>query len=127
MRHSGRIVGRARRDPNHKAPPCPSQENPVFVEDESHIDTDESNPAARLLLHIFAAFAEFERELIRERVVTGIRAAQGRGIRLGRPQRVFRRDQAFRLRSDQQPGNRPEGQSFSDEQAAVLRFQGNSQ
>jgi DNA invertase Pin-like site-specific DNA recombinase len=34
--------------------------------------------ASRLLLHIFAAFAEFERELIRERVVTGIRAAQGR-------------------------------------------------
>jgi putative DNA-invertase from lambdoid prophage Rac len=55
---------------------------------------------ASLLLHIFAAFAEFERELIRERVVTGIRAAQGRGKRLGRPRRVFRRDQAVRLRAE---------------------------
>jgi hypothetical protein len=43
-----------------------------FVAITQNIDTDESNPAARLLLHIFAAFAEFERELIRERVVIGI-------------------------------------------------------
>jgi DNA invertase Pin-like site-specific DNA recombinase len=49
--------------------------------------TDESNPASRLLLHVFAAFAafgEFERELIRERVVTGIRAAQWPGNALGK-------------------------------------------
>jgi putative DNA-invertase from lambdoid prophage Rac len=33
-----------------------------FVAITQNIDTDESNPASRLLLHIFAAFAEFERE-----------------------------------------------------------------
>jgi putative DNA-invertase from lambdoid prophage Rac len=71
-----------------------------FVAMTQNIDTDESNPASRLLLHIFAAFGEFERELIRERVVTGIRAAQGRGKRLGRPRRVFRRDQALLLRAE---------------------------
>ena len=71
-----------------------------FVAMTQNIDTDESNPASRLLLHIFAAFAEFERELIRERVVTGIRAAQGRGKRFGRPRRVFRRDQALLLRAE---------------------------
>jgi DNA invertase Pin-like site-specific DNA recombinase len=70
-----------------------------FVAMTQNIDTDESNPASRLLLHIFAAFAEFERELIRERVVTGIRATQGRCRRLGRPRRVFRRDQAVLLRA----------------------------
>jgi DNA invertase Pin-like site-specific DNA recombinase len=59
--------------------------------DHANIDTDESNPASRLLLHIFAAFAEFERELIWERVDTGIRAGKRRGKRLGRPRRVFRR------------------------------------
>src|SRR4029078_11056192 len=53
-----------------------------FVAITQNIDTDESNPAARLLLHIFAAFAEFERALIRARVVTGSRAEQGRGPRL---------------------------------------------
>jgi DNA invertase Pin-like site-specific DNA recombinase len=62
------------------------------------LERREGQPA-RLLLHIFAAFAEFERELIRERVVTGICAAQERGTRLGRRRRVVRRDQAVRLRS----------------------------
>ena len=73
-----------------------------FVAITQNIDTDESNPASRLLLHIFGAFAEFERELIRERVVTGIRAAQGRGTRPGRPRRIFRRDQALLLRAEGQ-------------------------
>ena len=39
-----------------------------FVAATQNIDTDESNPMARLLLHIMGAFAEFEREIIRERV-----------------------------------------------------------
>jgi DNA invertase Pin-like site-specific DNA recombinase len=69
-----------------------------FVAITQNIDTDESNPAARLLLHIFAAFAEFERELIRSGCTR--RAAQGRGKRLGRPRRVFRRDQALSLRAE---------------------------
>jgi len=48
----------------------------------------------------FAAFAEMERGIIRERVQAGVRAAQARGTRLGRPQRVFRRDDALRLRAE---------------------------
>jgi DNA invertase Pin-like site-specific DNA recombinase len=39
-----------------------------------------------------AAFAELEREIIRERVVAGVRAARASGKQLGRPRRVFRRD-----------------------------------
>jgi DNA invertase Pin-like site-specific DNA recombinase len=31
------------------------------------------------VLHMLAAFAEFERELIRERVTAGVRAAKARG------------------------------------------------
>jgi DNA invertase Pin-like site-specific DNA recombinase len=38
-----------------------------FVAVTQNIDTDESNPMARFLLHIMAAFAELEREIIRER------------------------------------------------------------
>ncbi len=52
----------------------------------------------RFLLHIFAAFAELEREMIRERVTSGIRAAKASGKKLGRPKRVFRRDLAISLR-----------------------------
>src|SRR5215510_6521682 len=39
-----------------------------FIAVTQNIDTDESNPMARFLLHIMAAFAELEPELIRERV-----------------------------------------------------------
>lgn len=49
------------------------------------IDTTASNPAAMLQLNILAAIAEFERELIRERVTAGIAAAKARGVRFGRP------------------------------------------
>ena len=39
----------------------------------------------RLTLNILLSFAQFERELIRERVVAGISAAKARGVRFGRP------------------------------------------
>jgi len=49
------------------------------------IDTSATNPAAQLQLNILCAVAEFEREIIRERVNAGLRAARARGVRLGRP------------------------------------------
>ena len=55
---------------------------------------------SKFLLHLFAAFAEMERGIIRERVRAGVRAAKAKGTRLGRPQRVFRRDEAIRLRGE---------------------------
>src|SRR4030088_1527714 len=48
-------------------------------------DTSASNPASQLQLNILMAVAEFEREIIRERVNSGLRAAKARGARLGRP------------------------------------------
>src|SRR6266852_1555454 len=49
------------------------------------IDTSAANPASQLQLNILMAVAEFEREIIRERVNSGLRAARARGTRLGRP------------------------------------------
>src|SRR5262249_9918136 len=46
---------------------------------------------SNFLLYLFAAFAEMEREIIREGVPPGVRAAKAKGTRLGRPQIVFRR------------------------------------
>jgi DNA invertase Pin-like site-specific DNA recombinase len=69
-----------------------------FVAVTQNLDTDESNPTAQFMLHIFAAMAELEREMIRERVVSGMRTAQKEGKRMGRPRKVFRRDEALRLR-----------------------------
>jgi len=69
-----------------------------FLAVTQNLDTDESNPMSRFLLHILAAFAELEREMIRERVRAGLRTAKANGKALGRPRRAFRRDEAVRLR-----------------------------
>lgn len=46
---------------------------------------DMSTPAGRMQAHLLSAVAEFERELIRERVRSGLANARARGKRLGRP------------------------------------------
>ena len=43
------------------------------------------SPAGRLVFHILAALAEFERNLIRERTMAGLDAARARGRTGGRP------------------------------------------
>lgn len=67
-----------------------------FIAVSQGLDTDQSNPTSSLLMHILAAVAQFERELIRERVSAGIRAAQAEGKTVGRPKRVFDRQQIGR-------------------------------
>jgi len=48
------------------------------------IDTT-TTPGGKLVFHVFAALAEFERDLIRERTAAGLAAARARGRRGGRP------------------------------------------
>src|SRR3989442_9149857 len=48
---------------------------------------DTTTPSGRLLFHVLAAIAEFERDLIRERVVAGLRRAKAQGRHLGRPRK----------------------------------------
>src|SRR5437870_10213838 len=50
-----------------------------------HEGIDTSTPNGRLVFGIFASIAEFERELIRERVRSGIAVARAQGKRIGRP------------------------------------------
>ena len=56
-----------------------------FVSIHEGIDTSTSD--GRLVFGIFASIAEFERELIKDRVRSGLAAARARGKRLGRPRR----------------------------------------
>lgn len=46
---------------------------------------DTGGPAGKLTFHMFAALAEFERELLRERTLAGLEAARARGRTGGRP------------------------------------------
>ena len=54
----------------------------------AQIDTTTAN--GRLFFGVFAAFAEFERELIAERTRAGLAAARARGRKGGRPRKVDR-------------------------------------
>ena len=47
-----------------------------------------TTPSGRLVFHLFSAIAQFERELIRERTVTGLAAARARGQKGGRPPKL---------------------------------------
>jgi DNA invertase Pin-like site-specific DNA recombinase len=49
---------------------------------------DANSAAGRLIFHVFAALAEFERNLIRERAVAGLTAARARGWIGGRKPKV---------------------------------------
>ena len=69
-----------------------------FIAVSQGLDTDAGNPTSRLLLHILAAVAEFERELIKERVSAGLKNAKANGTRIGRPRRVFDRQRALDMR-----------------------------
>lgn len=46
---------------------------------------DNSEPSGRLVEHIFACLAEFERDLMIERTAAGRKAAKKRGVKFGRP------------------------------------------
>jgi len=85
-----------------------------FIATSQNIDTDESNPASRFLLHILMAAAEFERELIRERSMAGLKryrgqyaagkvgkevhSKSGKDLPVGRPKRIFNHERVFQLR-----------------------------
>jgi DNA invertase Pin-like site-specific DNA recombinase len=58
-----------------------------FISLTEQIDT--TTPSGKLVFHVLAAIAEFERELIRERVLAGLQAAKARGVKLGRPQKIL--------------------------------------
>lgn len=65
-----------------------------FLATSQGIDTDQSNPTSRLMLHILAAVAEFEREMINERTAAGRLAAQAAGVKFGRKPVIFDRQVA---------------------------------
>jgi len=68
-----------------------------FISLYEQIDT--TTLGGRLAYHVFAAAAEFEAGLIRERIKAGLRAARRRGKRLGRPPTKVDIEEVTRLRA----------------------------
>jgi DNA invertase Pin-like site-specific DNA recombinase len=64
---------------------------------------DLSSPHGRMIATVLAGIAEFERELIQERIRSGIAAAKARGKRLGR-----------------QPGQRPKSNRLAPKVLALI-------
>jgi len=65
---------------------------------------DLSTPHGRMIATVLAGIAEFERELIQERIRSGIAAAKGRGKRFGR-----------------QPGQRPKSDRLTPKVLALIK------
>src|SRR5664280_2094887 len=62
----------------------------AFVSLRDNLDL--TTPAGRMMFHVIGAMAEFERELIRERVRAGLAHARSKGQKLGRPRVRRERD-----------------------------------
>jgi DNA invertase Pin-like site-specific DNA recombinase len=73
-----------------------------FIVVDQGIDTDKANSMSRFMLHIMAAFAELEREMINERVIAGVRHAQKHGTKsgqpIGRPRAVVSKTKVWKLK-----------------------------
>ena len=66
-----------------------------FVSLSESVDT--STPMGKMMFTIMSAFAELERNIIRERVQAGVDRARRQGKRLGRPKRIVDRERVLRL------------------------------
>lgn len=75
------------------------QKNDIdFVSVTESVDT--TTPAGRMVLTFLGAIAEFEREIIRERVLCGLERARSEGVKLGRPRKGFDVNEALRLKKN---------------------------
>ena len=57
-----------------------------------HDAIDTSSATGRLTFHLFAALAEFERDVIQDRTAIGLAAARARGKRGGRPRKLGKKE-----------------------------------
>ena len=59
---------------------------------------DTATPAGRMFFQVTGAFAEFERAMIRSRVMAGLQRARERGVRFGRPKTGAKVEATIRTR-----------------------------
>lgn len=79
---------------------------------DSSLTYDAHSPSSKLMLAVFGALAEFERELIVSRTTEGRIAAQAKGVRVGRKP-VLTATQVEKIREEFQTGLYSKGQLAS--------------
>lgn len=60
-----------------------------------------ASPAGRMMFQLLGAFAEFERNVIRERCAAGMAEAMKRGVKFGRKRKKLDYYEAFRMRTEE--------------------------
>jgi putative DNA-invertase from lambdoid prophage Rac len=85
---------------------------------------DFTTPTGRALAGMLAVFAEFEREILRERVQAGIAQARTRGQRHGRPPTVAHHADTVRQLSATGPSKSAIARRLGSSRASVRRFLG---
>ena len=60
----------------------------ISVQNGFDFNKKDYNSTNMLMLRIFSAFAEFEREIIRERTLEGLARVKAQGKKLGRPRKI---------------------------------------
>ena len=83
---------------------------------------DTSTPSGRLMFQMVGAFAEFEREMIRERVVAGMSRARANGKHVGRPKMdpTLREEIKAALAEPNRPGVRAIARKFGVSPTTVM-------
>lgn len=97
-----------------------------FASLQESIDTTTSG--GKLVFHTFAALAEFERDIIRERTAAGLAAARARGRKGGRPRGMDgkKRKIALTLYADKSRPVQEICQALGISRATFYRYVGNS-
>ena len=93
--------------------------NIQFICKTQNIET--TNPSGKLIFHIFGAIAEFERELIKERINLGLDRARKQGKHIGRPKgkkdAKIRRKSGYYQRWSKKPSLSKNNDSFRRQDA----------
>jgi DNA invertase Pin-like site-specific DNA recombinase len=71
------------------------QQQKGFQSLTENIDT--TSPTGKLVFHLFASLAEFEKSLIRQRVIAGLEASRKMGTKFGRPEALTDKDKEMAI------------------------------
>ncbi|WP_028581401.1 recombinase family protein [Desulfogranum japonicum] len=82
--HSIDRLARNLADLQHMIGDLQARDITVYFHKENLVFSGEENPMSKLMMQMMGAFAEFERNLIKERQAEGIAAAKKKGVRFGK-------------------------------------------